>query len=141
MCRSFWNKVLIRGIPRSLERRKRVENKKDKIRTRLENERVERTTKYSPRILEVLQRKPSVLSSGLLPLHRVLAPNSSGIQELGLPRLKVSEQVRDQLVVVSSVHSCSRAEKVWSASRSKKGRRSAGSWRRGKRGTNQIGSE
>lgn len=39
-----------------------------------------------------------VLSDGLLPLEGVLGPNSLGVDELALPRLDVTVQVRNQLV-------------------------------------------
>lgn len=40
-----------------------------------------------------------VLGDGLLPLEGVLSPNSLGVDELTLPRLDVTVQVRNQLVL------------------------------------------
>lgn len=62
-------------------------------------ERVDSGDSSIPRVLEILEREPSVLSGGLLPLHRVLAPDPSRVLEFRLPGLEVSEQVGDELLL------------------------------------------
>lgn len=51
----------------------------------------------SPPLLSTVGR---ITHSCLLSLHRVLGPDSSRVQELGLPRLEISVQVRDQLILL-----------------------------------------
>ena len=49
-----------------------------------------------PRVLQVLQREPSVLSCGLLPLQSILSPHSLAVDELTLPWLDVTEEEEEE---------------------------------------------
>jgi len=53
-----------------------------------------------PRVFEILERETTILGIGLLPLHRILAPDTSRVLELGLPRLQVAVQVGNELVLL-----------------------------------------
>mmetsp|Transcript_94895 Transcript_94895/g.290283 ORF Transcript_94895/g.290283 Transcript_94895/m.290283 type:complete len:372 (+) Transcript_94895:2060-3175(+) len=53
-----------------------------------------------PRVLKVLQGQAPVLGVRLLPLQRVLRPDALAVDELGLPRLDVPVQIRDELVLL-----------------------------------------
>lgn len=49
-----------------------------------------------PRVLEILESKTTVLRVRLLTLEGVLGPNTGGVEELGLPRLDVTEEVGNE---------------------------------------------
>mmetsp|Transcript_39335 Transcript_39335/g.83813 ORF Transcript_39335/g.83813 Transcript_39335/m.83813 type:complete len:1257 (-) Transcript_39335:3240-7010(-) len=52
-----------------------------------------------PGILQILQSQAPVLGVGLLPLQRILGPDSLRVDELGLPGLDVAVQIGNQLVL------------------------------------------
>lgn len=52
-----------------------------------------------PTILQIFQSESTIGSGSFLSLHGVFRPYSSRIQELGLPRLHVSIQVRNELIL------------------------------------------
>mmetsp|Transcript_67280 Transcript_67280/g.140139 ORF Transcript_67280/g.140139 Transcript_67280/m.140139 type:complete len:747 (+) Transcript_67280:1153-3393(+) len=53
-----------------------------------------------PRILQILERQPSVLRVCLLPLQRILRPHTLRVEKLALPRLDVAVEVGNHLVLV-----------------------------------------
>ena len=63
-------------------------------------QRVDTRNTTIPAVLEILERQAPVLRVRLLALHRVLRPDTSGVEELGLPWLQVAVQVGDQLVLL-----------------------------------------
>eukprot|EP00967_Tisochrysis_lutea_P025531 scaffold29471_cov28-Tisochrysis_lutea.AAC.5 len=54
-------------------------------------ERVDTRDATIPRVLEVLEREPSVLSVSFLTLERILGPHALRVHELRFPRLDIAE--------------------------------------------------
>mmetsp|Transcript_889 Transcript_889/g.2133 ORF Transcript_889/g.2133 Transcript_889/m.2133 type:complete len:481 (-) Transcript_889:3567-5009(-) len=63
-------------------------------------ERVDAWNATVPRVLQVLKGEAPVLGVGLLTLQRVLGPDALAVDELRLPGLDVSVEVRDELVLL-----------------------------------------
>ena len=53
-----------------------------------------------PGLFQIIKGQSSILSLGLLSLQRVLSPNSLTVYKFTLPCLYISEQVRNQLVLL-----------------------------------------
>jgi hypothetical protein len=58
-----------------------------------------------PAVIQIIQRQPPVLSFSFLFLERILAPYTLTVNELALPRLNVTVEVWNQLLLLVS-HTC-----------------------------------
>ncbi len=63
-------------------------------------QRVDSRNTTIPAVFEVFQGQTTVLRIGFLSLHGVLRPNTSRVEEFHLPRLQVSVQIRNELVLL-----------------------------------------
>ena len=62
-------------------------------------QRVDPRNSTVPRIFQIFQRQPSVLTHGLLPLQGVLRPDALAVNELAFPRHDVTVQIGDHLIL------------------------------------------
>ena len=75
---------------------RRILNQQLRSREEAEEEYAHSRNSTIPRVFEILEGQSSILQIGLLSLRGVVGPTSLGVKKLGLPRLDVSIQIRDQ---------------------------------------------